>query len=512
MTLRPYFYLISLAALLACSARTSQLGKPAAPPPPEPHLSAPAASVATREAPPSAMPSPKRPFPQLQHGSLPNGLSYGLAERRVLPLVQVSVLVHSGVASEGDHAGVARFTAQLLEAGGAGHWDSRALRETIDGLGTSLDVTTSRDATRWSLSVTTDKLPAALDVLSALVTAPRFETTEFKKLRDRELERVRGLARENGGWLAQMALSRALYRRPIGVHPYATVDVLPSELERLNLADCRQYHRTNITPKNAEIWVVGDVTEARLKDELKRAFGSWSGPAPAKQAIPAPSVDDLPAIALVHRPNSTQSDVLVGVLGPQRKAPDYPALAVAQHVLGGGVAGRLFLDVREKRSLAYSTYAQSIDLAHGPSTLMLSAGTRTAKTSETIDALLEHLTGIGANAITQAELDSAQRALVDGMPSRWETVEGLGGYLWNLSQLELPERYYDDVRDAISSVQPEAVRAAASRYYDRKRAVIVVAGDATVIAESLRQYGDVEVLDPTHDFRIERKLTKTLTP
>ena len=69
----------------------------------------------------------------------------------------MELTINSGTASEGDRAGAAKVTAEWLEAGGAGRWNSRQLRETIDALGASLDISVTRDALRLGMAVTSDR-------------------------------------------------------------------------------------------------------------------------------------------------------------------------------------------------------------------------------------------------------------------------------------------------------------------------------------------------------------------
>src|SRR5262249_53776599 len=137
-------------------------------------------------------------------------------------------------------------------------------------------------------------------------------------------------------------------------------------------------------------------------------------------------------ITLVHRPKSKQSDVFVGLLGPERKSDAWPEMAVANQVLGGGVSGRLFLDVREKQSLAYNTRSSLSEVAHGPAPLIAYAGTQTAKTGLALKGILEHLDRIGSTPPTPEEIDAAKRYLADVLAIRIETIGAVADELIQL--------------------------------------------------------------------------------
>lgn len=468
--------------------------------------SPPSAPTIVRESPPPSDPGAQKPFPAISSAAIKNGIAVDTIERRNIPVVELSLVVASGHAEDAEHPGAARITALLLEAGGAGRWSSEKLREAIDALGTSLEVTSTRDSMRWSLAVTSDKVREALEILSALAQKPHFDPAEFKKLKARELERVKSLTRTSGSWLAQYWLHRQLYQLPMGIHPYASVDVLPSEVERLTLEDCKRFFKAHVVPSNTRLTAVGDITVSQFAAQIEQSFGRWSGGVAPEATLVEPATVDALRVFVVDRPGSAQSDVQVGLLGPSRKSSEFPAVLTIQQVVGGGVAGRLFQDVREKRSLAYATYAGIQEVSFGPSVLSLSAGTQTAKTSEAVAALLEHVDRVREDPGSGNELETAQSYIVYGMPSRWETVESLSNQLLLLRTQRQEDRYFDELREQVTSLSTPVLKIPASRYYQRQQAVVVVAGDAASVADGLRQFGEVAILDPEREFSIKRKL------
>ena len=326
-----------LISLVACQSATPWPQPPKLSP--APLLPKVAVAQEPNTTPPEANYTPPQPFPKVQSITLENGLQIDLIERHTLPVVDIEFLINSGLATEGGRAGAAKVTPEWLEAGGAGRWNSQQLREAVDAIGASLEISVNRDFARWALAVTSDRVVPAIEILGALAQSPHFDRNEFKKLKQRELERVRSLARTSGAWMAQMWLQRQLFRLPIGVHPYGSFDVLPSELERLEQPMCRDWFREFVTPRNARLIVVGDANAERLRAEIERNFGHWKGPEVAAFNPSPPESSNKFEVFVVDRPNSTQSDIYLAVLGPNRRDPDYPEAAIAQQIVGGGVAG-----------------------------------------------------------------------------------------------------------------------------------------------------------------------------
>jgi predicted Zn-dependent peptidase len=473
----------------------------AAAPPPAPV----AAPDPLAEAPTSVI-RPSTPFPAITHKSLPGGLDLAIVPRRGFPVIELRLLVFSGQATDGKLPGVAAITGKLLKDGGAGAWSSRELAERTEALGARLAIGTDRDSTRIGLGVPTGELDQALEILAAVAEKPRFSPAEFEKLKQREIDRVKDRARTSPGWLASMVLYRELYELPVSIHPYARFDALPDEVASIKLGDVRAWYKEHFTPENAVLVVTGDVDAAAVEQAATRAFGAWRGKKPSPPSFTEPRGPNGKKLIVVDRPGSAQSQVFVGALGPERKSDEYPALKAADQILGGGVAGRLFLDVREKRSLAYSTSSWLEEPARGPMPLVLSAGTQTPKTADAVAALLEHYERMSSSAASNEELERAARFLSDSFAFKMETAGAIADLTSRLLVLGLPDDAYDDYRHAVRNLDAEDVARAASHAYRTGSLVVVVAGDADVVAKSLARFGPVEVLDPEHGFTIKKTL------
>jgi zinc protease len=453
-----------------------------------------------REAPPESGPPRETPFPKIDHQNLPNGLAFDVVQARTLPLVQVRVLVKSGAANDGDMTGLANFTAKMLKDGGAGRYSSKDLLAKIETLGSELGVEVGPDSTVLSLAVPKARFDEAIDLLGIIAREPRWDEQEFGKLKKRQVQKAADKAKSNGAWGATMLLWRELYRLPTGLHPYASYDARPSELAKITTALCREFYKKNFTPKNTTVIVGGDIDVDAGRKAVERAFGAWKGPEVATPAFAEATAPDRLKIFLADRPKSAQSDIYVGMLGPTRKDDSWTEVKVANQILGGGVSGRLFLDVREKQSLAYNTRSTVGELARGPVPLVAYAGTQTAKTGLAVQALLDNLKRISAEAAAEDELNTARRYLADIFAVRMETVGSVTDMVVALRVLGLPDDYYDTYRKEIGGVTGEAAQKAIAEHMREGHAVIAVSGDAEKIAPVLSHFGEVVVVSPEKEF------------
>ncbi len=440
------------------------------------------------------------PFPKVDRRTLGNGLRVGVVPLHQLPVVQLRLLVHAGVGYAGIPA-VPGLTAKILKDGGTKSMTSNALLERVETLGANLSVSTGLDSTVFALEITKDHLNEALAILAELVREPRFDESEFKKLKAREVDAAHDRARSSGNWMAMRVLMTELFGSKSA---YGTVGALASEIERVSLNDVKAFHKGFYVPKNVELIVAGDVTSSNLMTLANDALGKWSGGEPPK--MPLLVVPTLPesTVIVANRPKSSQSDVYVVGLAPARDTVDWPAVRVTNQVLGGGPASLLFLDVREQRSLAYTANSFIVELARGAQPILAYAGTQTPKTSLAVQGILDIFTKLRNSPIDAEESDSARRFLADVFALRMETAGAIANMVVEQATFGLPDGYWDSYRQALRTVDGPSASAVARRLFSTPRPLVVVAGDADVIAPGLAQFGNVRVVDPEREFQTIR--------
>jgi zinc protease len=471
----------------------------------------PAASVTVakppaREAPPPSGEAKASPFPQVRDHALKNGVKVAVVEAHALPIAQIRVVVRAGMGYAPKTPGAAELTAEMLKDGGTRSMTSAEVLRRIEGLGANLSVSVGEDATTVSTAITKDHLAEALAILGEVVQAPRFDEGELGKLKKRASDEAEEHLRGSGQFTATRAMFHALFPAE---SPYASYGLVPSDIAKVNGATIRDFYRRFYVPKSTTVVLVGDVDDAAGAAMVDKVFAGWVGAEPPKVDFPAPSAPAATRVIVAHRPKSAQSDVFVAGLGVPRSAPDWPLARVSNQVLGGGVAGRLFSDVREQRSLAYSVYSRIIELSHGDQPVVAYAGTQTDKTADAVQGLLENLQKMaqgGAGGATDAETATARRYLSDVFAIRMETIGSIADMVAELVNLGLPYDYWDRYRDAVRAATPSGVAEVAPKLFHPDRALIVVAGDADVIAPKLARFGQVTVVDPEKDFSTVKTL------
>jgi predicted Zn-dependent peptidase len=499
---------LAVAALAASCGGSPANGPTELVPPAEKAKATPPSPPKTREEPPPpAAPADLR-LPTPVWAALPSGLSLATVERRGLPIVEVRVVVRAGIAADGDRPGTATLTAELLKEGGAGAMKGDELLARFEALGSSLSVDVGSDRTVFGLRALRDDLGAALELLGTLLSKPRMGATDFDKAKRRKSAEADDLAQEDGDWGASMVLWRDLFRLQTGRHPYATWDAQRGDIDRLAIADCRAFHERFYVPANTFVVIAGDTTAAETRALVEKAFGNYKAKGKADKASPAAPAPAPAArsITVVDRPGSIQSSIYAATLGPARSDPRYPAFAVLNRVLGGKGTGRLFMDVREKHSLAYIVRSHIADLAGGPSVIYVEAGTQTDRTGLTVQAFLEHFDRLVKEAPSADEVSTASRFLAEDLGERTARLVDLVDAIVQGRVMGLPAGELDAHRKDLLGVTPPAVGAVAAEALRGAPRVIAVAGDAAVIGPMLSRFGEVRVVDAKKEFATVRTI------
>ncbi len=451
-----------------------------------------------KEPPPAPGEAKDISFPTVAKVDLTNGLQVNTIVANQLPVVYATLVVKSGAESDPSTLpGLSGLVAQMLKEGTAKR-SSAALAEEIEFLGADLWTASDEENTYVGIRALAEQFDEAMGLLAEVASAPAFRTSELKKLKKRELDRL-ALAEREPGYIARRTFYRELYGED---HPYGTVDTNVEAVEKVSRQDMLKWHKQHFVGNNAFLVVVGDVDPAKVDAGARRAFGRWKA---GKTA--APSYGQTPErherqIVVVDRPGSVQSVINIGNLAIARSDPEWIPSIVANQVLGGSAASRLFMDLREKRSLTYGAYSTIGErVAVGP--FIAYASVRTEVTKEAVGGFMDHLDLSVKEQAGSEELSNAKRYLSDSFPLQVDTPGKLAELLVQLRTFGLPDDYWDTYRQSIRATGPAKALQGAKAVIHPEKALIVIVGQAADFAESLQEYGRVTVVSPDGEIKAQ---------
>jgi len=435
-------------------------------------------------------------LPPMQSATLSNGLKVVLAESHGAPVINLSLMLDGGYASDSKELpGLASLTLRMLEEGTAKR-SSLAISRELEALGASFGASSNLDGGFVNMNILKPTLSRSLDLYADVVLHPAFPEADFERLRK---DRLAAIAREK-------TVPRAISMRVLpGLlygpgHAYAlplTGTGTEEAVGRMTRADLQRYHQTWFRPNNATLLVVGDTTLAELAPQLEKAFGGWQAGEVPKKNLATVAQPQKTVIYLVDRPGALQSDITAAQLAPPRNTPDAVALDLLNAVLGGTFNSRMNMNLREDKHWSYGV-GTSLVPALGQRIYLSGSPVQTDKTADALRELAREYSDIaGARPVTVQELKDAQASETLSLPGGFETVDQLSDGYATILQYRLPADYYNTLTQKALAQTPAQINALAARTVVPKQLVWIVVGDMSKVEKDIRalNLGEVRRID-----------------
>lgn len=350
--------------------------------------------------------------------------------------------------------------------------DEHQLSEAWADLGASFGGSASADRMSFALRSLTypDLLDKALGLAARQLGEPSFPEAPWLRDRPKLIASLKE-ANTRPATLAARAFNRAVY----GSHPYGW-EMTEESLLRTSVADLRALHASAVRACDARVSVVGALNRAQADAMVTRLLARL----PKTACAPQPSVPEVQPLAQASEQRiafaSAQAHVLLGQPGYQRNDPDFFALTVGNHILGGGgFTARLTEEVREKRGLTYSVYSYFAPGLHaGAFTIGLQ--TRPDQAEQALTLVREVLAKFVTEGPTEKELQAAKDNLIGGFALRLDSNRKLLDNVANIAWNGLPLDYLDTWTQRVERLTVADVRAAFARKVQPANLATVVLG------------------------------------
>ncbi len=441
---------------------------------------------------------PTLSFPALQRATLSNGMTVILAERKGLPVVQMSMEFTGGYAADqGRKLGTSSFTMGMLDEG-AGEFDAMAFGDRVQSLGAQMGAGASLDGGNAFLSSLSDKLDESLALYADMIQRPRFAEADVERVRATWLATIKQeKARPNS--LANRLLPPLMYGEG---HPYAipfSGSGTEASIASLTIDDLKAFHGDFVRPDNATLIVVGDTTLEAITPMLEKHFGTWAAPA---TPVPVPTIAAVelptqPRVFLVDQPGALQATILAGQLAPSTTDERSVEFDIANSVLGGEFSSRLNMNLREEKSWAYGAYSFTSG-AKGQRPWIAFAPVQIDKTAESLKEMQREITAYadGSEPATADEVAKIQATEIRSLPGSFETANAVLGQIGGIVRFNRPDNWVEVRRSRVEALDPATVNTAA-KTLNPSALTWVVVGDLSKIEAPVRALGlgEVRILD-----------------
>lgn len=428
-------------------------------------------------------------FPPIARATLDNGLGVWAIKHDGVPIVSASLLIQRGTGDDpADRHGLASLTGDLLDEG-AGTRDAIALAEEFGRLGTQVEIDVSPDATLISFSSLSRVFSSALHLIADVIVRPRLAATDFTRVRELRLNRLRQLSRS-----ASTMADRAYVSAIFGDHAYGHGALgTTASLDLMTLDDARTFWARMFGPGEATLVVSGDIDADDVRRAAASALGTWQDPRERPAEAAQPDLRPDPRILLVDRPGAPQSELRIGHAGPPRQTSAYHALIVLNAVLGGQFTSRINRRLREEKGVTYGAHT-SFDFRRLAGAFSCDTSVQADATAGAVADVLAEFAAVGRDAVSNDELSAARASLTRGYVRNFETAGQLARGAAQLATFGLPDDTFDRFVPSVEGVAGTDVHAAAQRFIRPADTTIVVVGDAETCQAPLEQLGRAVVI------------------
>ncbi len=416
-----------------------------------------------------SLPSPK----DIHKTVLSNGITVLTRSNFNSPSISMGGYLPAGAIFESDEKlGLADFVASSLMRGTKTR-SFDAIYNELESVGASMGFDSGVHNTSFGGRSLVEDLPLMLKLLSESLQTPAFPKDEIERLRAQFLTGL-AMRSQDTSEMADMAFDQMLFDG----HPYSRPsDGYPETVRSITRKDLQEFHRLHFGPRGMVIAIVGAIHPKKAVEAVEKFLGGWQVTGQKEAPLLPPHKPVKKSIKRHHSiAGKSQTDIIMGSVGPSRRDPEYLSASLGNSVLGQfGMMGRIGDVVREKSGLAYYAYS-ALDSGTGPGRWDVAAGVNPSNVKKAIDLIDKELRRFVKSGVTKVELSDSQENYVGRLPLSLESNNGIVSALLNIHRFDLGMDYYQRYADMVRAVTRDEVLETARKYIDPDRLVISTAG------------------------------------
>jgi zinc protease len=364
-----------------------------------------------------------------------------------------------------EQVGLSHLVGAVMTKGTVNH-TSFALAEQVEAVGASLGTDSAADYFLISVKTVSQDFGSIFALAADVIRFPTFPESQVELERKQALQAIRS-QQEQPFNVAMDHLRRTMY----GDHPYAISGLGTVEtVEKLTREDLCQYHRTYFRPDSLVISMAGRITPEEALTQVEKVFGDWARPQMPKRRLNLAQVISQPQKVVEVR-ETQQSVVVLGYHAPaapvgvsMEDQEAYAALKLLNTYLGSGLSSRLFVELREKRGLAYEVSAFYPTRQDGAQ-FGVYIGTAPQNTVVAMEGLRQQIDRLKETPLSPEEIQISKQKLLGQYALGKQTCSQLAQVLGWYETLGLGVTFDETFQAEIAAVSAEGILRTAAQYF-----------------------------------------------
>ena len=412
---------------------------------------------------------------------LPCGVVVYVVEDHDLPLIDLSVTVRTGRYLEPKgKEGLSELAGSQMRAGGTAKSSPDDFDEEVAFLAANLNSSIGDTEGSASFNCLTPDLDRVLELFFDMLRTPRFDSS---RLDLRKSQQLQDLARRND---QTPSIENREWERLLRGPDFFSVDrVTKASIEGIQHDDLVAFHRRYFRPKNFIVAVSGDASTQKILEKLEAKLAPWAkddalaDPVPP---VPKPSHQLKPGLYLVDKPSVNQGRVSIGHVSTTRDNPDYHALYIMNHILGGGgFTSRITSRVRSDKGLAYTAGSRFEFGVYYDGIFRALFQSKSESVAEATAIVLEEISKLRSEKVSKDELETAVNYAIGVFPRFFATAQAIASTLASDEFSGRDPAFWRTYRQKMKAVTEEDVLRVAKKYLHPEQWIILAVGNAAEI-------------------------------
>lgn len=408
--------------------------------------------------------------------NLNNGLKVLVVEDHTLPAVRVQLVIDNPLHASGKKAGVEAIVSAML-GNGTTNISKDDFNEEVDYLGANISFG-SESAYASSLS---EYFPRIMELMSDGIKNPLFTEEEFQKEKNKMIDGLKSQEKSVSA-VASNLRSALIYGKDHPKGEFTTIE----KVEKLTLNDVKEFYENYFNPKNAYLAVVGDVKQNQVEALVREHLSDWKQNPVPSVVYSTPNDVQFTQVNFIDMPNAVQSEIAVqNLVTLKMNDPDYPAVLIANRILGGGFNSLLNMNLREANGWTYGARS-STGADKNITRFVATTSVRNEVTDSAVVETLKEIRFIRDNKVTAQQLANAKAKYVGDFVLALERPSTIANLALEVYTQNLPKDFYSGYLKKINAVTAEDVQRVAKKYYKPGNLRIVVVGKGSEVLEGLK--------------------------
>jgi len=421
--------------------------------------------------------------------TLANGITVFFLEDRELPLVTINGFLRGGSLYEPqEKAGLAGLVGTVLRSGGPALMHGDAMDAELEFLAATVETGGGTEFMTVSTNCLKKDLTRVTEILASVLRSPAFAQEKIDLAKNQMKEGIRRRwdqpAQGAGMLFAEQVYGETAYGRRV---TYKTLNAITRD----NLI---AFHKKHYVPGNLFLAVSGDLSKEEANALLTKAFDGWKGEKIDLPDVPSLTEKSDGTVYYAYK-ETPQANVVLGHLGVRRNNPDEITLEVMNDIFGGGgFTARLMKEIRSNRGLTYGIYGGVFE-GKDRGVFRIASQLKADKSVEAVALVKEMIKDLQTNPVTEEELALSKKSLANSFVFRFDAKERIPGMYLQMKLEGYPVDYYDTYLERLKKVTREDILAAAKKYMDLEKMIVVVVGDEKKFDKPLTTLGAVKAID-----------------